>query len=100
MKLTSKLFEELTTTELYEILRVRFEVFVIEQECVYLDIDGVDYRSLHIFCEEDGKVVAYLRTFEKEKDVVQMGRVLTTKRGIGLGAKLLKYAIEENRTKI
>lgn len=95
MKLTSKLFEELTTTELYEILRARFEVFVIEQECVYLDIDGVDYRSLHIFCEEDGKVVAYLRTFEKEKDVVQMGRVLTTKRGIGLGAKLLKYAIEE-----
>ena len=49
MKLTSKLFEELTTTELYEILRARFEVFVIEQECVYLDIDGVDYRSLHIF---------------------------------------------------
>ena len=94
-KIKVKQFEELSTTELYEILRARFEVFVIEQECVYLDIDGIDYRSLHIFCEENGKVVAYLRAYEKEKDVIQMGRVLTTKRGIGLGAKLLKYAIEE-----
>lgn len=94
-KIKVKQFEELSTTELYEILRARFEVFVIEQECVYLDIDGIDYRSLHIFCEENGKVVACLRAYEKEKDVIQMGRVLTTKRGIGLGAKLLKYAIEE-----
>lgn len=94
-KIIVKQFDELTTKELYEILRARFEVFVIEQECVYLDIDGVDYRSLHIFCEENGKVVAYLRAFEKEKDVIQMGRVLTTKRGIGLGARLLRYSIEE-----
>lgn len=94
-KIIAKQFDELTTTELYEILRARFEVFVIEQECVYLDIDGVDYRSLHIFCEDNGKVIAYLRAFEKERDVVQMGRVLTTKRGIGLGTKLLKYAVEE-----
>ena len=95
MKLISKTFEQLTTTELYEILRARFEVFVIEQECVYLDIDGVDYRSLHIFCEDDGKIIAYLRAFKKERDVVQMGRVLTTKRGVGIGARLLKYAVKE-----
>ena len=94
-KIIVKQFDELTTKELYEILRARFEVFVIEQKCVYLDIDGVDYHSLHIFCEENGKVVAYLRAFEKEKDVIQMGHVLTTKRGLGLGARLLKYSIEE-----
>ena len=95
MDLKAKRFDELTTTELYEILRARFEVFVIEQECVYLDIDGVDYRSLHIFCEENGKVVAYLRAFEKENDVVQIGRVLTVNRGAGNGKKLLQFAIEE-----
>ena len=95
MELTAKLFDELTTTELYEILRVRFEVFVIEQECIYLDIDGVDYQSLHVFCEENGKIIAYLRAFEKEKDVVQIGRVLTVNRGAGNGKKLLRYAVEE-----
>lgn len=45
MELTAKHFDELTTTELYEILRARFEIFVIEQECVYLDVDGVDYHN-------------------------------------------------------
>ncbi|MCR5653130.1 MAG: GNAT family N-acetyltransferase [Ruminococcus sp.] len=95
MDFTAKLFDELTTTELYELLRARFEVFVIEQQCIYPDLDGVDYNSLHIFRKGGDRIVAYLRAFETEKGVVRMGRVLTTKRGIGLGAKLLKYAIEE-----
>ena len=53
MKLAAKYFDELTTKELYEILRVRAEIFVVEQNCVYQDLDGTDYRSLHVFYEEE-----------------------------------------------
>ena len=99
MKLVSKFFDELTTRELYEILKARAEIFVVEQECVYQDVDGKDYESLHVFYEEDGKVVAYLRSFWKENDVIQMGRVLTIEHGKGLGGKLLKAGLEEIREK-
>ena len=90
-----KYFDELSTRELYEILRARAEVFAVEQNCVYQDLDGKDYKSLHVFFDRGESVTAYLRAFFKDGETVQMGRVLTTKRGIGLGAKLLKYAIEE-----
>ena len=99
MKLVSKFFDELTTKELYEILKARAEIFVVEQECVYQDLDDKDYKSLHVFYEEEGKVIAYLRSFVKEKDVIQMGRVLTIEHGKGLGGKLLKVGIEEIKTK-
>ena len=99
MKLVSKFFEELTTTELYEILKARAAIFVVEQECVYQDLDDKDYKSLHVFYEKEGKVIGYLRSFEKEKDVIQMGRVLTIEHGKGLGGKLLKVGIEEIKTK-
>lgn len=106
MRLESKLFDELSTRELYEILRARSAVFVVEQSCPYQDIDGVDYRSLHVFYEqEDGQVAAYLRAFWKEPaeglstDVVQMGRVLTVRRGEGLGGRILKDGIEQIRLK-
>lgn len=95
-----KSFEELTKRELYEILRVRSEVFVVEQECVYQDLDGLDYDSKHVFFEQDDKVQACLRVFmreEKEK-VVQIGRVLTYKRGVGLGLELLLKGIEVAKT--
>lgn len=94
MELVTKFFDELTTSELYEILKVRAEIFVVEQNCVYQDLDDRDYDSLHIFYKESGKVVAYLRAFMKEKNIVQMGRVLTVKHGIGLGGKILKAGME------
>ena len=47
----SKFFDELSTRELYEILKARAEIFVVEQNCVYQDLDDLDYRSLHVFCE-------------------------------------------------
>ncbi len=100
MTLVSKFFDELTTTELYEILRARSEIFVVEQNCIYQDLDRKDYQSLHIFYEDNGKVLAYLRAFYKEKDIVQMGRVLTLHHGTGLGGKLLKEGIEQIRTKL
>ena len=96
MRLVAKYFEELTTSELYEILRARAEIFVVEQNCVYQDLDGVDYRSLHVYYEEDGRIIAYLRAFEKEdmENTVQMGRVLSIEHGIGLGGKILKDGLK------
>ena len=57
---------------------------MVEQNCVYQDLDGKDYNSLHAFYEEDGKVLAYLRVFRKEEDTVQLGRVLTVQHGTRL----------------
>ena len=102
MKLITKHFTELTTTELYEILKARAEIFVVEQNCIYQDLDDIDYRSLHIFYEENGKVMAYLRAFEKDSasKIVQIGRVLTLTHGIGLGGKLLKEGLSQIKEKM
>lgn len=94
MELKYKFFDALTTKELYEILRVRAEVFVVEQTCVYQDLDGIDDRSLHLYYEEDGKIPAYMRAFIKEEGVVQVGRVLTVEHGKGLGGKLLHEGLQ------
>ncbi|MBP3204266.1 MAG: GNAT family N-acetyltransferase [Lachnospiraceae bacterium] len=100
MELKSKFFHELTTKELYEILKARAEIFVVEQNCVYQDLDDRDYASLHVFYEEDEKVVAYLRAFSKDEKTVQMGRVLTVKHGTGLGGMLLKAGIDQIQEKL
>ena len=92
MELVYKSFDELTNKELYEILKIRSSVFVVEQNCVYQDIDGIDLDSMHFFLKEDEKIYAYLRSFIKEEGVIQIGRVLTTKRREGLGQRLLKEA--------
>lgn len=102
MELVSKYFEELTTIELYEILKARSKIFVVDQKCVYQDLDNIDYRSLHIFFKEGDNVLAYMRAFEKktEAGVVQAGRVLTIKHGIGMGGKLLKEGIIQIKEKM
>lgn len=102
MKLITKYFHELTTTELYEILKARAEIFVVEQNCIYQDLDDIDYQSLHIFYEDNGKVIAYLRAFEKDSEIgiVQMGRVLTLTHGTGLGGKLLKEGLSQIKEKM
>ena len=95
MMFISKKFNELSAAELYEILRARVSVFVVEQNCPYPELDGVDYDSLHIYYEDNGKVMAYMRAYVMEPGVVRMGRVLTVERGTGLGGKLLKEGIQE-----
>ena len=91
-----KRFEELTTVELYEILKLRSEIFVVEQNCVYQDLDDIDYQSLHIFCEENHNVLAYLRIYPKrgETDVIQIGRVVTLKHRTGSGRALMEKGIQ------
>lgn len=59
-----KRFEELSSLELYSILQLRSKVFVVEQNCVYQDIDGKDLKALHLIGESDGKIAAYARLFK------------------------------------
>ena len=99
MKLISKFFNELSTNELYEILKSRAEIFVVEQNCAYQDLDDKDYESLHVFFETDGRAAAYLRAFPKDEKTVQMGRVLTLEHGKGLGDKILKEGIKQIKEK-
>ena len=96
MKLKIKHFTELTLDELYEILRARQEVFVVEQSCVYLDADGKDKNAYHVFIEEDGKVLAALRVLDRGVSYsdVSISRVITTRRGAGLGEKIILKGIE------
>ncbi|AID44659.1 acyltransferase [Candidatus Arthromitus sp. SFB-mouse-Japan] len=100
MKLVVKYFDDLTTKELYELLKARISIFVLEQNRVYQDLDDKDYHSLHVFFEDNGEVVACLRAFLKEDNVVQIGRVLTLYHGNGLGGKLLKEGIAQIQNKM
>ena len=95
----AKYFDELTTAELYAILKSRAEIFVVEQNCVYQDLDDRDLQALHVFCTVNGRVAAYLRAFRKDGKTVQMGRVLTLQHGNGLGGELLKAGIKALREK-
>jgi len=73
-----KSFDTLSVNELYDILRLRSEIFVVEQNCVYLDIDGKDKVALHLFGEFNGKIVAYSRLFKAgiSFDNASIGRVV------------------------
>ena len=94
--LVIKKFDRLTPREVYEILKIRTAVFVVEQNCPYQEVDGTDYDSLHVWLEENDEIVAYLRIFEKDSETgtVQIGRVLSKRRGEGLGAKVMEHGIE------
>jgi len=76
-----KRFNELSLDELYESLQLRSEVFVVEQDCVYQDIDGKDQKALHLLGIYDGKVVAYTRLFGPGYyfDNASIGRVVISK---------------------
>lgn len=95
-QLHKKSFSQLTIDELYELLRVRSEVFVVEQNCVYQDLDGDDQQSIHLWLTVEGKVVALARvcpagTHMKE---ISIGRVITTERGKGFGRQIMLDAID------
>ena len=93
MNFTSKTFNELSTRELYEILRARESVFLLEQNIVCQDKYRLDYEALHLFLTDaDGAITAYMRAYA-DGHGVKLGRVLTLKRGQGVGAALMREAI-------
>ena len=91
-----KNFEDLSTKELYKILKVRQEVFIVEQTCYYLDADGYDDKALHIWAETNGEIAAYCRIFSQgiKYPETSIGRVLTnTKyRNLKLGKTLINIS--------
>jgi ElaA protein len=89
-------FRTIDIGTLYAILRLRSEVFVVEQECVYLDLDGRDDEpgTRHLWFERDGEIRAYLRVL-RDGDTERIGRVVTAKtaRGAGLAGRLMTEAL-------
>ena len=101
METVIKHFNELTIDELYEILKARAEVFIVEQNCAYQDLDDLDKEAYHVYLREGGKIVAYLRVIDKDKrlDEVSLGRVITLKRRCGYGTKVMEAGIKAAREK-
>jgi ElaA protein len=93
-----KKFEELTNIELYQILKERTQVFVVEQNCPYLEVDGKDPVSYHLFKEENGKLIAYLRIVPAgvSYQEASLGRVLVKKdyRGKGIAVELIQKGLD------
>jgi ElaA protein len=97
--LHKKRFQDLTVNELYELLRVRSEVFVVEQDCVYQDLDGDDQASIHLWLTVGDKVVAVCRVCPAgtHMEEVSIGRVITTERGKGYGKQIMLEGIRAAR---
>ncbi len=94
-----KSFDELSVHELYAILRLRTEVFVVEQNCVFQDMDNKDQISYHICGWQNGQLIAYTRLVPAgvSYQEASIGRVITapSARGTGAGKKLMRYSIEK-----
>ena len=98
MKVEIKKFNELGLEELYEIFRLRSEVFVVEQECIYNDVDGKDLDSVHVMIKNEERIEAYLRVIKEgiSYEDCSIGRVLVAKeaRGKGLARRIVKEGID------
>ncbi len=101
MELIIKSYEELTKEELYQIYKLRVEVFIVEQQCYYQEIDEHDKVAYHIYLHDETGILAYARvlpqgaTFED----ASIGRIIAVKRNIGLGSKIVKEAIAQAKEK-
>jgi ElaA protein len=98
MKWSFKAYDELKLSELYALLELRVKVFVVEQNCVYQDLDGNDLKAIHLLCFQKKKLIAYSRIFGPgafEKKHVRIGRIVTQKqsRGKDIGYQLVQKSI-------
>lgn len=97
MRIIIKKFTELNAEELYQILKLRSDIFVVEQECVYPDCDGRDRHAHHLYVEKNGHIVGYLRILDKGQtfDAIAIGRVAVREdyRGIGLARHMMNKAL-------
>ena len=102
IKIEVKKFNQLTTLEHYKVLQLRSEVFVVEQDCVYQDIDDKDQKALHVIGFKNDKIIAYTRIF-KAGDYFKnasIGRVVVAKneRQFGYGHEIMKASIDAIQT--
>ncbi len=103
MQIRVKTFDELSTDELYQIMRLRCEVFVVEQDCAYQDLDDKDQKAIHVFAEVDNQIVAYTRMFAPGDyfDNTSIGRVVVAKaqRQHGYGKKIMQASLAAAKEK-
>jgi ElaA protein len=94
-----KPFDALNNEELYRILKLRFDVFVLEQDCMYNEFDFVDFSAKHLFIRDDEKVVAHARLYLKKEGVASFGRVVVHPdyRKQGLGREIVAATLQELR---
>ena len=99
MKITTYTYQQLSKEKLYQIIRLRLEVFVLEQNCIYQDLDNKDQKAIHLVGEEEGKVIAYTRLFKKGDyfENASIGRVIVKKesRKKDYGKTIMQKSIEE-----
>jgi ElaA protein len=97
MEIVVKKFNDLSIYELYDLLQLRTEIFVVEQDCVYQDLDGKDSKALHIIGKKEGKIVAYTRCFEPGIyfEEASIGRVVVEfeQRKYGYGHHIMQVSI-------
>lgn len=95
MEIIVKSFQEMSVDEVYEMLQIRAAVFVVEQNCAYQDLDGVDQEAYHVFLRKNGETVGYLRVVDKGKrlDEVSVGRVISLQRRQGIGGALMRAGL-------
>lgn len=87
-------FTQLSTRELHQIYKLRVDVFVVEQQCPYQEIDDIDLESYHIYLQNDNsKILAYCRLYKIE-DTFHIGRVIASERRKGYGTQIMKTALE------
>tara|TARA_B110000914_G_scaffold34169_1_gene27005 strand:- start:108 stop:551 length:444 start_codon:yes stop_codon:yes gene_type:complete len=99
LKITTYTYHQLSKEMLYQIIRLRLEVFVLEQNCIYQDLDNKDQKAIHLVGEEDGKLIAYTRLFKKGDyfENASIGRVIVKKesRKKDYGKTIMQKSIEE-----
>lgn len=95
MELSAKRFDELTNSELYDILKLRVNTFVVEQNCPYPELDDKDQDALHVFLRDQEGIQAYLRIMGRgvSSEYVSIGRVVAVKRRCGFGSRVLEEGI-------
>ena len=99
MTLHRKRFSELTTEELYRLLQLRVAVFVVEQNCAYMELDDLDQAAIHVWLEDEDGIEACLRVMPQgaENERASIGRVIAVKRRCGLGSRILAEGIRAAR---
>ena len=100
MQFYSKKFDELSLEELYELLKARQQVFLLEQGIVRADMDDIDPKAMHCFLKQDGHICACIRAHYANKDTVKIMRVLSLVRGGGVGREIMQQTVNAIKEKM
>lgn len=99
MELVVKTFPQLTLEEFYDVLKLRIDVFVVEQNCPYPELDGRDKDAIHVWLRDEEGIQAYLRVMDRgvASEYPAIGRVIAVKRRCGLGTRIVRAGIDVAR---